>query len=70
MYQYTIYTGGGGGATIILHRAPNTLEPARGICSSKVALGQFSQSTSVSPAISHSTNCSILIIIRGWYQAP
>jgi hypothetical protein len=27
MYQYTIYTRGGG-ATIISHRAPNTLEPA------------------------------------------
>jgi hypothetical protein len=27
MYQYTIYTGGGG-ATVISHRAPNTLEPA------------------------------------------
>jgi hypothetical protein len=33
----------------------------------KASLGQFSPSTSVSPA-NHSTNFSIIIIIRGWHN--
>jgi hypothetical protein len=36
-----------------------------GFAVEKVALGQFSPSTSVSPANSHSTSCSILIIYMG-----
>jgi hypothetical protein len=32
--------------------------------------GRFSPSTSVSPANPYSTNCSIIIIIRGWYNRP
>jgi hypothetical protein len=31
--------------------------------------GRFSANTSVSP-VSHSTDCSTLIIIRGWYSRP
>jgi hypothetical protein len=37
----------------------------------KVALNRFSPSITVSPANSHSTDCSTLItIIRGWYNRP
>jgi hypothetical protein len=32
--------------------------------------GRFSPSTSVSPANHHSTNFSIIIITRGWYNRP
>jgi hypothetical protein len=36
----------------------------------KVALGQLSPTTSVSLANHHSTNCSTIIITRGWHNRP
>jgi hypothetical protein len=42
------------------------------LSSTKWHWGRFSQSTSVSPANSQSTNCSTItiIIIRAWYNRP
>jgi hypothetical protein len=39
------------------------------VCMTKPHCGRFCPSTSASPA-KHSTDCSTLIIIRGWYNRP
>jgi hypothetical protein len=41
-----------------------------GLCWTKRHWGRFSPSISVSPANHHSTNCSIIIITRGWHNRP
>jgi hypothetical protein len=56
---------------VVSRRLPIAAAPVRamsghgGICDGKVALGRFSPNTSVSPANSHSTDCSTIICHLG-----